>query len=74
MVQLTASEPDPATEPTDNEPELEPEPETVPVPDDELEATLDQLNNPEPDDVDPTLDAMMNERDDPELDADYYRD
>jgi hypothetical protein len=73
VVQLAAGEPDPATEPTDTEPtDTEPEPE--PVPDDVLDAMLDQLDGPESDDLDPTLDATMNQLDDPELDADYYRD
>ena len=73
VVQLAAGEPDPATEPTDTEPEPEP------VPDDVLDAELDQLNDlesesePEPD-LDPTLDALMSQLDDPELDAQYYRD
>ena len=61
------------TEPTDTKPtDTEPEPE--PVPDDVLDAMLDQLDGPESDDLDPTLDATMNQLDDPELDADYYRD
>src|SRR5208337_3260907 len=44
-----------------------------------LDAELDQLNDlesesePEPD-LDPTLDALMSQLDDPELDAQYYRD
>ena len=78
VVQLAAGEPDPATEPMDTEPtDTEPEPE--PVPDDVLDAELDQLNDlesesePEPD-LDPTLDALMSQLDDPELDAQYYRD
>ena len=48
--------------------------EPEPVPDDVLDAMLDQLDGPESDDLDPTLDATMNQLDDPELDADYYRD
>ena len=44
------------------------------MPDDVLDAMLDQLDGPESDDLDPTLDATMNQLDDPELDADYCRD
>jgi hypothetical protein len=67
-VQLAAGEPDIKGEPTDTESELEPVSESGDVLDD-----LEPESELEPD-LDPTLDALISQRDDPEMDAAYYRD